>query len=238
MAVVGADAPKGNKTPMSSMTQEYNSINTEIEAARARWAAKRVVVEEEERQQEARRQAERAASRARIMRDLAAVMPEWALEYVGWEINYSSRRFYKLQIPGCSPIELKLETWGLLIGFSVGCPLAIEWDDEAEEWYVSWRPETPADDKDFDAALDLAASYGESWHEMQTEAARRNAQGIKPAPAGDDTQALTAFDRAGDALELARRDVRDAEPEYAQAIALLAIAEAIHALIDAIRQGR
>lgn len=118
-------------------------------------------------------------------------LPEWAVEYL-YRSETAMPTMYdltRLDVPGCAPIMIHL--WGASTSYLVAEPLAVDHD---EEWFVVTRHNTSAND--FDSALALAESYGESYAEMELEVARRNAACQMPHSAPPLASRLETVDAA------------------------------------------
>lgn len=141
-----------------------------------------------------------------------AKLPAWMHEYVTVTHWDHSVRIY-LDLPGCAPIYVDSISWDN--GFArlgVADPLAVLFDDEGEEWCVS---STARSCQELETAVALAADYGEAYWQMRAEAARRDAEGLRPKPkpteaepkpnevaAGEKAPSMwSAFERIAVALE-------------------------------------
>lgn len=193
----------------------------QIAEARARWAMKQAQADQEKQKQaeEFRRQA------------LAELrLPDWMLEYVGSVKRWEGDSFIALiHLPGCSPFSVKSWEGGPVICYSVREPLTVKHD--AGQWVVDFTERFIYGSDDLDAAIDLAASFGESWQEMQGWADRGNADGLKPL------SFPSASERAARSLEEARNAYNGAPDDLtavvgAVAAGMLAAAEQLALLND------
>jgi hypothetical protein len=163
---------------MEQQVESSTHIQEQIDAARARAQAKGLAQQEKAAADEAARNAD---TRNEMIKKLAAVLPSWMLEYVQGETSIDHdayMEFIIVALPGCSPLQIG---WNMLSKtvayYEVWQPLRLEWD---ETWWV--RRLLTHCGNDLDMAIDLASRYGESWHEMLREAARRNDAGESPEP--------------------------------------------------------
>lgn len=158
---------------------------------------------------------------------LAMWLPAWAMEYVEYSAERESAGLppFTLNLPGCAPIEARAE--GEYARFWIDEPLSVQYDPRGS-WKIAVKTTyTP----EIDEAIDLAASWGESWHEMLMEAARRNEAGLLP-PRDPPTAAEAA-------LQEARLAIMQDRCPPASAVALLAIAEQLERLNDKLtKMGR
>jgi hypothetical protein len=164
---------------MNTQVDSNTQIQQHIDAARARWA-KQQQVEAERQQAEASRLAGIAEKmHQQLLQHLAAWLPGWMLEYVqpSYDSDYDTAiDFISVRLPGCSPINLRFDAARrVVVGYGTEEPLRIACDDD---WWVKVNHVRCSD---LDEAIHLAALWGESYHTMQTEADRRNAEGLRPA---------------------------------------------------------
>lgn len=176
----------------------------EIQAVRARWAELQAEAAESTRlaDEEVRRQALAVAER---------IFAPWLLEHFGEIDRFGDGYAISLLLPGCAPVRFFMFESGNLDCITVR--EAVRIDYESGKWRVvsaTHQVDSPIE------AVDLAASFGESWHEMQAEADRRNAEGLKPPP--------TPLDKAQKALDEAR-STYDTAPETTTAL-IAAVASA------------
>lgn len=198
------------------------NAQSEIRAARERWAAKQAEMVEEKRQQaeETRREMLGVLSRGHT--------DWWALEYAG-EITPSVHEWcvlIEMRLPGCAPFRIEMDrSSGAIYDCRVQEPTHVNYRD-GQGWIVEFAEQWI---DDADQTIDLAASFGESWFEMQSEADRRNAEGLKPA-----APAPTAWESAQEALGNARLALGNPlfTDKEAVAVALVAIVEQINLLND------
>jgi hypothetical protein len=158
------------------------TVADQIAAARARLAEKRQAELEIMAEVEAENAAIKAELHQRLLAKLAAHLPDWVVEHVqlapDFDYGTSSQQRIKVALPGCSPIIIRYYAARETIDeYEVYEPLRLVYDPDF--WWVKVGLRG-ADD--LDEAVDIAASYGESWHEMSTEAARRNEQCLRPEP--------------------------------------------------------
>jgi len=197
---------------------EAQDAITGIQAARVRCAMRRAKVAEVNRKdaEELRRQ---------VLDELAGQQwPAWMLEYVGEVRGGESFRF-ALHLPGCAPISVHMFPNGRVRNYVVLEPERVEYR-AGEGWRVAGAERLMFD---LDEAIDLAAGCGESWFEMQADADRRSADGLKP-PAPPPT----AWEAAQEALKIFRQ-LRANPVMTDQAIAalsLVVIAEQLNLLND------
>lgn len=145
----------------------------QIEEARARWAEKQAEIAAKKRQQaeETRKEILGVLSRGRA--------DWWALECVG-EIGPSIHEWcvlIEMQLPGCAPFQVEMDrASGTIHSHWVQEPMRVIYRD-GQGWIVESAKQRL---DDADQAVELAASYGESWSAMQADADRRNAEGLTP----------------------------------------------------------
>lgn len=203
-----------------SIAEKPTQINTEIDAARARWAEKLRRAAEEQAKIDAHNAAIAAAAHRQLQARMAQHLPTWMLEYVQPTTDIdpdSATELIEVRLPGCCPIVAIYDfPRGNVTQYIVDQPLRIVEDEGL--WWVKCLHER-ADD--LDQAVDMAASYGESWHEMFTEASRRNELGITPA----------VPDVPPTPLEIARVAADNGQLDAAT-WALLAIADKLQGIID------
>lgn len=151
------------------------------------------------------------AELARLRDEHLNKLPAWMREYAYCDGGHEVIVY--IELPGCAPIRVKSKSWSGYYGqIEVTDPLSIDFDGEADEWYVGIAMR---DCSTLEVAVTHAADLGESYWQMQTEAERRNLHHIKPAStvahaaASPATSATTEPDplaRIADALErIARR---------------------------------
>jgi hypothetical protein len=197
-----------------SITPDITQVNTQIDAARQRWAERRAIQEQADRDDAVTIAALRGEEHQHLLERMGKHLPSWMLEYVQPQPDFdvdTGIALVGVHLPGCSPITVVINRFGYVTSYEVDEALRIVCDDE---WWVKQATHRAVD---LDEAIDLAASHGESWHEMQTEAARRNQEGIRPAP-----PPATPLDIARVAAENGTLD--------AATWCLLAIAEELHTL--------
>lgn len=115
-----------------------------------------------------------AANRADEYERAAATLrkngvPDWAIEYA-----QPLEDFAWIELPGCSPIRMD---WQYRL-WEAAEPMKVEY---ADRWRVKIEWRRPLVET-FEAAVSMAAEWGESYDEMNVDAARRNAAGEKPGP--------------------------------------------------------
>lgn len=207
-----------------SIAEIPTQINTEIDAARARWAEKRQRAAEEQARVDAHNAATSAREYQLLQARMAKYLPTWMLEYVQPHTDIDPDRrteLIEVRLPGCCPVVAIYDPRQEDIAhYIVDQPLRIMEDDGL--WWVKCLHER-ADD--LDQAIDMAASYGESWHEMFTEAGRRNELGITPE----------VPDVPPTPLEIARVAADNGQAD-AGTWALLAIADNLQGIIDALEE--
>lgn len=210
-------------------------ITQQIAEARARSAQRQA-------QQEASRRRTAAKYRQQVIDGAKTWLPEWALEYIGdikggvyigdIKGGVEDGAIIRLDLPGCSP--MKIETYVEIDSprcFIVSEPVSVQ-HFPGHGWAVVTAdhiiPGYNGKDS-LDEAIDLAASYGESWHEMQTAADRRNAEGRQPPPAEP-----TALQAAQEALNCARLAWENPMNSHHETLicAVFAIAEQLNLLND------
>jgi hypothetical protein len=162
-------------------TEVTQTVTYLIAAARARAQTYRAEAEEADSRQ---REILAGQEQDRLQKDLeilVAYVPSWAHEYFDERTTdvdeYTTLIRRALNLPGCSQIGIIYDREGVH-DISVVEPKSIYFSSNAwrlgrEEHYVHT----------FEEAVDMAADWGESWHEMSTEMARRNLLGLRPEPA-------------------------------------------------------
>lgn len=189
-------------------------------------AESRARLSQRQAQREAVQQRTAAKNRQQVLAAAKVWLPEWALEYIG-EIKGSVEdgAIIRLNLPGCAP--MKIETYIEIDSprcFIVGEPVSVQhfpghgWAVVTADHIIpgyNWNDS-------LDEAIDIAASFGESWHEMQADADRRNAEGRQPPPPEP-----TALQAAQEALIAARLNAGLPSVD-----ALVAIAEQLALLND------
>ena len=153
------------------------TIADRIATARYQWAEKLAAASMRAAQQ---REAARAESDRQWQQRLVFLsrwVPGWALEYVERDDEDGSGNYVRL--PGCSPIRIRVANGA--VNIHAVEPILVVFDYDFD---MGWCVKTAYSDgcDDFDAAVEMAAGWGESWHEMTTEATRRNEQGLRPEP--------------------------------------------------------
>lgn len=227
------------------MTTPNNSqIQQHIAEARARWAEKSAALDEQAAAIVARDAAIAARLHDELLARMAAHLPAWMLEYIqpNPEMDYDTAvEFITLHLPGCAPLVLTYDTpGGTVTDYNVRRPVRVALD---EEWWVRTTAESVID---LDQAVDLAASYGESYHEMAVEAARRNAEGERPEPTPAQPtpieQALTLLAMLGRGERLMQHPTASVDRNHATDCALalgavgIAIAYQLSRIADAAEQ--
>lgn len=149
------------------------------------------------------------AELARLRDEHLNKLPVWMREYAYCDGGHEVIVY--IELPGCAPIRVKSKSWSGYYGEIVVIdPLSIDFDGEADEWYVGIAMR---DCSTIEEAVAVAADLGESYWQMQTEAERRNLHHIKPASTAEQppvaptlsTNATTEPDplaRIADALEM------------------------------------
>lgn len=195
------------------------NVLSEIQAARQRWAEKQEWIAEHNRHY-------REELRSKALSALA--LQDWLQEYVG-EIKRNGDQYTAaLHLPSCSPIQIVVWEWGTLRNYTVLEPVVVGYEEKIG-WRVTAAEHGIYNSNGIDEAIDLAASFGESWHAMQAEADRRNAEGLGP-PAPEPSTLESALE----ALKIFRQ-LRTNPMMSDQAIAalsLVAIVEQLNLLND------
>ncbi len=182
------------------METPNNQIEALVAAAAARGA---VAMAEEEARIAATLAIHEAEQRGKAEAWLKSTsLPEWAFSYA--EVTLSaSRSDYraKLTIPGCVPI---------LFGngrrqVAAADRISVKYEDDEEQWYVSYDYVDWCDPKDFDRIVFEATQLYPQWQEAHAEVDRLNAA-PKPTPAVTPTEAThTNPNSAESAGELLRQ---------------------------------
>lgn len=156
----------------NSDTSTQLTAETEIAEARARWATRQAAAEEAKRE-------DAQIERQFALGQLANTLPGWMMEYVGqiWSPTLEHDYRIRLNLPGCAPITANMLGNGRVTALFVREPQSVEYSDG--KWQVVSIVHTIYGEN-VDEAINLAASYGESRHEMDVEADRRNAAGEVP----------------------------------------------------------
>ena len=116
--------------------------------------------------------------------------PEWMYDYMSAH-NYQDEWRFEVSLPDCAPFTFR--SMRFIDGtYSYSDVRVLEaqnvWFDlDAEVWHVKYQPVGLHSMPALDEAIALAADLGESWHAMSTEAARRNAEGLRPEPPTEQT---------------------------------------------------
>ena len=150
-------------------------MNTELQAMID--AGRKLIAEQATAEQ--RKTAHAVAEAERLKGIHLAKLPKWMREYVTVTHWDHSVRIY-LDLPGCAPIYADSVSWDN--GFAqlgVANPLAVLFDDEGKDWYVTKATHSC---HELETAVALAADYGEAYWQMRAEAERRNAEGLRPEP--------------------------------------------------------
>lgn len=197
------------------------NAESEIRAARERWVAKQAKNAELLRQ-------EAEEKRKEVLNILSGGHDWWALEYVG-EIKPSIHEWcvlIEMQFPGCAPFRVEMDRdSGIFYSYYVQEPVRVGYRD-GQGWIVE-SAEQRLDDAD--QAVDLAASYGESWFEMRADADRRNAEGLEP-PAPEPSLLESALGALKILRQLRTNPVMT--DQAITALSLIAIAEQLNLLND------
>lgn len=152
-------------------------MNTELQAMID--AGRKLIAEQAtaEQRNAARSAAEAEAERLESIH--LAKLPAWMHKYVTvthWDLSV---RIY-LDLPGCAPIYADSVSWGDgFVQLGVANPLAVLFDDEGKDWYVTKATHSC---HELETAVALAADYGEAYWQMRAEAERRNAEELRPEP--------------------------------------------------------
>jgi hypothetical protein len=211
-------------------TEVTQTVTYLIAAARARAQTYRAEAEEADSRQ---REILAGQEQDRLQKDLEILVvyvPSWAHEYFDectTDVDeYTTHIRRALNLPGCSQIGLIYDRESVH-NISVVEPKSIYFSHNAwrmgrEEHYVNT----------FDEAVDMAADWGESWHEMITEMARRNRLGLRPEPAPAQPDNV---DKAGDLLAKYNAHLID-DATIVLAAQLYAIADQARRIADALEK--
>ena len=197
------------------MTDEEITANLHDIIARGHQAAAKRRQDEE---QDAIAEQQAEARDYRRMLEYAG-LPAWMNRYLEHKVH-NAERWYTLSLPGCSPLVFTVTRFSngaaSYSNLSAREATGVHFDADAEAWVMRWQNSTiPGRIYDLDEAIALAFDLGESWHAIKTEAARRDAEGLRPNPspgvkpeqpalpsAPYDERIAVALERIADRLEL------------------------------------
>lgn len=203
-------------------------IQQHIQAAQERWAARQPAIKQEAAQKAAAAEAKKKADWEQTLQKLARAIPEWALPFVQ-ENDHDFDTYttwYRICVPNCAPILLQW-TDHRPMEFTVLRPTKIDYEGVGGQWYVATeeRPVTPP--LDFDAAVTLAATFGDAYLDKLEDAENRNKLSITPDTAAQAAPPKPTLPPEQEALRVARHffNTDDGTVELNMNASLMAIAE-------------